>query len=109
MLSAITMQDFLQRLGIDPSNFEWQQLASCKGFDTNIFFEAYESDSVLAGEVDTMCITCPVLKECYEFGTKNKLFGVFGGFYLSNGQVDKKRNEHKDKEFVKKLAGRIYD
>lgn len=56
-----------------------------------------------------MCAKCPVLKECYEFGVKNKLFGVYGGFYLSNGQVDRKRNEHKDKEFVVELAGKIYD
>lgn len=108
-MSAITMQDFLQRLGIDPSTFEWQQLASCQGLDTNLFFEGYETDSIVAGEIDVMCAKCPVLKECYEFGVKNKLFGVYGGFYLSNGQVDKKRNEHKSKEFVLELAGKIFD
>lgn len=109
MLSAITMQDFLRRLGIDPSNFEWQQLSACKGLDTNLFFEGYESDPIIAGEIDVMCSQCPVLKECYEYGTKNKLFGVFGAFYLSNGQIDRKRNEHKDKEFIKKVAGKIYE
>lgn len=108
-MSAITMQEFLRRLGIDPSNFEWQQLATCKGSDTNLFFEGYESDPVIAREIDTMCEKCPVVKECYEYGTKNKLFGVYGGFYLFNGQVDKKRNEHKDKDLVMRLAGKIYD
>lgn len=103
------MHEFLQRLGIDPSNFEWQQLASCKGLDTNLFFEGYESDVIIAGEIDVMCSRCPVLKECFQYGTKNKLFGVFGAFYLSNGQIDKKRNEHKKEEFVIDLAGKIYD
>lgn len=109
MLSAISMQDFLKRLGIDPNTFEWQQLASCRGLDTNIFFEGYESDSIIANEIDKMCSGCPVLKECYEYGSSNKLFGVFGAFYLSNGQVDKKRNEHKSKDLVIELAGKIYD
>lgn len=103
------MQDFLQRLGIDPNSFEWQQLASCKGLDTNLFFEGYESDEIVAGEIDRMCLKCPVLKECYDYGVKNKLFGVFGGFYLSNGQIDRKRNEHKEKDFVVELAGNIFD
>lgn len=109
MLSAVTMHDFLQRLGIDPSYFEWQQLSSCKGLDTNLFFEGYESDPIIAGEIDRMCAQCPVLKECYELGIKNKSFGVYGGFYLSNGQVDRKRNEHKSKEFVLELAGKVFD
>lgn len=103
------MQDFLKRLGIDPSNFKWQQLAGCRGLNTNLFFEGYESDPITAGEIDTMCSKCPVIKECHEFGTKNKLFGVYGGFYLSNGQIDKKRNEHKNKEIVMKMARKIYD
>lgn len=109
MLSAVTMQEFLRRLGIDPSNFEWQQLAACQGLDTNLFFEGYESDRILAGEIDVMCAKCPVLKECYEFGMKNKLSGVYGAFYLSNGQIDRKRNEHKTREFVSELAGKIYE
>ena len=109
MLSAVTMQDFLQRLGIDPSNFEWQQLASCKGLDTNLFFEGYESDTIIAGEIDKMCSQCPVLKECHRHGVKNKLSGVFGAFYLSNGQIDKKKNQHKSKDFVINLAGKLYD
>ncbi len=103
------MQDFLQRLGIDLSNFQWPQLASCKGLDTNLFFEIYESDPIVAGEIDRMCLKCPVLNECYEYGVSNKLFGVFGGFYLSNGQIDRKRNEHKDKELVVELAGKLYE
>lgn len=103
------MQSFLQRLGIDPSNFEWQQLSACRGLDTNLFFEGYETDETIADQIDIMCVKCPVLKECFQYGTNNKLFGVFGGFYLSNGQVDKKRNEHKDRELILKLAGEIYD
>lgn len=108
-MSAISMQNFLQRLGIDPSTFEWQQLAACKGLDTNLFFEGYESDPIIADQIDTMCSKCPVIKECHEFGVRNKLFGVYGGFYLSNGQIDRKRNEHKVRDFVIELAGKIYD
>lgn len=109
IVSAVTMHDFLRRLGIDPSNFEWQQLASCAGARTNLFFDDYETDSKTAQVVDQMCLTCPVTKECYEFGIERKETGVFGGFYLNNGQPDKKRNEHKNRETVTRLAGKIFD
>lgn len=108
-MSAITMADFLRRLGVDPENLRWQDLSVCKGFDTNLFFEKYESDNVVAKEIDNICMGCPVTKDCYEFGVDQKLTGVFGGFYLNNGQVDKKRNEHKSRDVVTGLADKIFD
>jgi hypothetical protein len=84
-------------------------MASCRGLETNLFFEGYESDKIIAGEIDKLCERCPVIKECYEFGTSNKLSGVFGGFYLSNGQIDRKRNNHKSRQEVVNMAGKIYD
>lgn len=108
-MSAITMADFLRRLGVDPDNLRWQDLAVCSGFDTNLFFEEYESSKVVAEQIDSICAGCPVTKDCYEFGTNNKLTGVFGGFYLENGQPSKKRNEHKlnNRETAMRLAAKV--
>lgn len=107
-MSAMNMQDFLKSLGIDPETLKWQDLASCKKMSTNLFFDDYESSRVVAEQIDSMCSSCPVTKECYEFGKDKKETGVFGGFYLINGQVDRKRNEHKTQEIAARLADRIY-
>ena len=107
-MSAKNMQSFLKSLGIDPDNLKWQDLASCKKLNTNLFFDEYESSTVIAKQIDSICLSCPVIKECYEFGLNKKETGVFGGFYLINGQVDRKRNEHKTEEIASELAGRIY-
>jgi hypothetical protein len=106
----MNMQDFLKSLGIDPETLRWQDLAACKKLKTNLFFDDYESpNKVIAKQIDSICATCPVTKECYEFGRDKKEIGVYGGFYLVNGQVDSKRNEHKTQEIVLRLASKIYD
>lgn len=108
-LSAITMHDFLRSLGVDPDKLAWQDLAACQGATTNLFFDDYETDERTARMIDQMCLSCPVTKECFEFGVDNKEIGVFGGFYLNNGQPDKRRNEHKDREVAVRLAGKVYE
>jgi len=78
-------------------------LAICRGMDTNLFYEKYEADPNIAKNIDEMCLTCPVMKMCYQSGTTNNEYGVWGGVYLNAGVVDKSRNLHKDQEVWKRL------
>jgi hypothetical protein len=71
--------------------------------DTNLFFDKYESDISIAKNIDEACLSCPVRKICYDIGVENKDYGVWGGVYLSSGEIDKVRNAHKTKEIWKKF------
>lgn len=97
------MSNILNSLGIDENDLDWKDLAICKGIETNLFFDKYESDINIAKNIDEMCISCPVSSFCYEFGTKNKEEGVWGGVYLSTGLVDKSKNLHKTSDTWKKI------
>lgn len=97
-----------EQIGIDPRDFEWTQLAGCKGYPSNIFFEDYEDGGHVAVAVDELCVACPVAQECFELGVKTKSTGVFGGFYLSNGNVSKPKNAHKTIEMAGRLAKKVY-
>lgn len=103
------MQSILQQLKIDPENFSWHDLASCKNFSFNLFFEEYESNKTIAKQVDLLCWHCPVQKECFTAGTQNKEIGVWGGFYLINGEVDGNKNAHKELQLVKEMMGKIFN
>lgn len=100
--------DILEELGIDPEDFQWQDLAACKGIDdVNYFFDKYEKDRVIAEHVDQLCMVCPVRSFCLRDGMENKEEGVWGGVYLTNGEPDRERNSHKTEEDWKKLADAI--
>lgn len=71
--------------------------------DTNLFFDKYELDSSMAKAIDQCCLSCPVIKACYQAGVNNNEYGVWGGIYLSSGSTDKMKNVHKDKETWKTL------
>lgn len=60
------------------------------------FFEDYENKIEISFAVDELCANCDVRRECGEYGAFLKADGVWGGFYLINGQVDEKRNAHKE-------------
>jgi len=62
------------------------------------FFEGYEKDKHLRQVTDDMCLSCPVMKQCLEFGLETKSSGVFGGVGLKRGKVDKALNAHKSEE-----------
>jgi len=101
------MSDFL----IDQINledFNWKNLALCREAETNFFFENYENNKNVARQIDSMCLACPVQKECYERGVSNKETGVWGGFYLINGVVDKNKNSHKTREVVDIMLEKIF-
>lgn len=97
------MSDILNDLGIDTDDFDWYDLAVCKGMDTNLFYDKYENDQSIAKNIDEACLACPVSKMCYEFGVENNEYGVWGGVYLNAGLLDKARNIHKTQDVWKKM------
>jgi hypothetical protein len=98
-----SMSNILNDLGIDEDDLDWFHLAICRGMDTNLFYEKYESDANVARNIDEMCFSCPVMKMCYESGVDNNEYGVWGGVYLSSGSIDKSKNLHKTPEDWKRL------
>ena len=118
-------KDILQALGIDKEDLQWYHLAACNGMiqsihqnnktdkptsDFDPFFDAYESDQIVAQATDQMCLSCPVIKQCYREGVTQKGVGVWGGVYLNLGKPDKKFNAHKTPEVwkaVRKIHGKL--
>jgi hypothetical protein len=97
------MSSILNDLGIDKEEFDWFDLAICRGMDTNLFFDKYETDINIAKNVDEACMSCPVAKICYETGLENDEYGVWGGVYLSSGSIDNSKNTHKTLDFWKRI------
>jgi hypothetical protein len=97
------MSNILNNLGIDEDNIDWYKFALCLGMDTNLFFDKYESDINIAKSIDEACLSCPVIKICYDSGVSNSDYGVWGGVYLSAGSNDKVRNAHKTKDVWKRI------
>ena len=97
------MSNILNDLGIDKQEFEWFDLAICRGMDTNLFFEKYETDVNIAKNIDEACLSCPVSKMCYDSGVENNEYGVWGGVYLNAGSVDNSKNTHKTPEICKRI------
>lgn len=97
------MSSILNDLGVEEDEFEWWDLAVCKGMDTNLFYDKYEADIQLAKSIDNACLSCPVISVCYKSGTTNNEYGIWGGVYLNSGSVDKTKNLHKTPEIWKAL------
>lgn len=97
------MSNILNDLGLDEDDLNWFDLAVCKGMDTNLFYDKYEADVNIAKNIDEACLSCPVLKMCYDSGVSNAEQGVWGGIYLNSGSIDKTRNIHKTTEVWKRL------
>lgn len=97
------MSSILNDLQIDEDDFDWYDLAACKGMDTNLFYDQYEVDVNIANNIDLMCLSCPIAGFCYEVGVNNDEQGVWGGVYLNSGSIDKSRNAHKTQETWKRL------
>lgn len=100
------MSNILDDLGIDKDDFDWFNLAVCRGMNTNLFYDKYETDSTIAKSIDEACLSCPVIKICYESGVNNSEYGVWGGVYLTSGSIDKTKNLHKETEVWKRLRGK---
>ena len=100
------MSNILDELGIEKDNINWWDISACKGMDTNLFYDTYENDINIAKNIDEACMSCPVLKMCYQSGVDNDEYGVWGGVYLNSGQIDKSKNLHKTKEVWKRLRSK---
>jgi hypothetical protein len=103
------MSSILKALGIDEEDVKWYHLAACKGMRINWFYDDYENDKIIAKTVDEVCLSCPVIKQCYKEGVEMKEFGVRGGVFMDLGRVDKQNNLHKTKEIwdaLKKIHGK---
>ena len=92
------MSDILSELGLYEDDFSWYDLAACKGMPVerlNDFFDEYEEKDNVAINVDKMCFSCPVINQCLRAGLEGEETGVWGGVYLTEGQMDAKINRHK--------------
>jgi len=85
---------------------DWRQAAACDSLDTELFFEGYEANEATARSVDDICLGCPVIKQCLEYGLENHEIGVWGGTYLAAGKVQKSRNTHKTVDICKEWSYR---
>jgi hypothetical protein len=81
----------------------WIDEALCAGTDTEMYFDKYESNQEMASEVDRMCLSCPVIKECFDEGVRSESYGVWGGIFLNEGKLDNVRNSHKTEVVWKRL------
>lgn len=104
----------LDELGLDESTLSWGKLALCggrhpgeEGMDLNWFFDDYEEDVELAKAMDSVCLSCPVMKECLLEAFDDKDYGLRGGIYLTNGKPDKARNAHKTPEVWAKIQEKL--
>jgi hypothetical protein len=79
------------------NNDDWKDEASCKGFDTELFFDKYEEDLELRPAIDELCFHCPVVKQCFAVGISQKAIGVHGGVYMENGKISREFNKHRSK------------
>jgi hypothetical protein len=82
---------------------EWVVKANCRATDKDYFFEKYEEDQAVAVVVDNICLTCPVIIDCFNHGTTNGEWGVWGGVYLVDGEINAIKNAHKTPEIWKEL------
>ena len=88
---------------------DWRNEALCAGSDTENFFDKYELSQVAARETDRMCMSCPVVKGCFDYGVQTESYGVWGGVFLNEGRLDNVRNSHKSQEVWRALLPLIVD
>lgn len=109
------MPSLLDSFGDSTDQNEWQKYSLCSGLlleygtdPPEIFHEAYESDVYVRKNVDKMCLACPVIGQCLNYGMSTKAIGVHGGVYLENGKKSEEMNDHKtdgDWQNIMELTG----
>ena len=70
------MSNILNDLGVDTDDFDWWHLGICRGMETNLFYDKYEADPNVAKNIDEACLSCPVIKMCYESGKEHAEYAV---------------------------------
>ena len=102
------MTDMLQ------DELSWSDLALCNDSNsmltldesmkkTNLFFDNYESSVSIALNIDKLCMSCPVVRECLSAGMSGGSWGVWGGVYLIYGKPDRNKNSHKNEDTWEEL------
>lgn len=110
------MRNIETELGVSLSEFNWEDLAACKGLGLPVegqefvpaeddwFFDAYEANTNIRRAADDICMSCPVQRICHGIGQKYRQEGLWGGIYLNaQGKPDPVRNNHKTDETWKRL------
>lgn len=90
-------------------NEDFLDQALCNGMDVTRFFEDYEESQELATNIDSLCMSCPVIAECFKVGVSSESWGVWGGVYLIDGKIDKQKNSHKTKKTWNRILAEIQD
>lgn len=85
-------------------NRKWYHLSICHGMKLSYFYEDYEKDAIFARVMDGICLSCPVRELCFQEGTEDNNYGLWGGVFLNNGKIDEVRNEHKSEEVWRQLG-----
>lgn len=67
------------------TDMKWQDKASCRGIDTNVFFQDHAGVSSNYASQRIMCAQCPVRLECLDFALDNHIkYGLWGGIAPRN-------------------------
>lgn len=80
------------------SRHRWQDDAACLGSDVEKYFDLYEEDAtgtIVRNEVDSTCRSCPVMRTCFAYAKFYELTGIWGGVYMTQGNIDVTLNSHK--------------
>ena len=102
------MSSLLESLGIDPEEAQWQDLAACQHLPTELHYDDYERDTEIAKAVDSNCLGCPVIADCFFAGGQNGEYGVWGGVYWNgSGKPDKNKNSHKTPEVWEEIHRKV--
>ncbi len=75
----------------------WKDQAACQGMETNDFFDNYEEDLEVRADIDSICGSCPVARQCFAVGVSSKGWGVWGGVYIENGKISREFGNHRNK------------
>lgn len=78
--------------------YKFNKKALCLNMDTNLFFDKYEEKLNVKSYVDSLCVKCPVQRQCLAYAVSNQEWGVWGGVYFEGGKMSKEFNAHKTKE-----------
>lgn len=63
--------------------------ASCKDIGVELFFEESKTPTIEEKMVMKLCRSCPVQKDCLEWGLRHEAFGIWGG--LTRAELRRQR------------------
>lgn len=84
------MKDFIERMGLDPEDFEWEALGLCVSRAPEIpevFHSKAVADDRVKAQAYSICASCPVREICLEEGIRNDESGIWGGKTLDKGTI----------------------